>query len=53
MTKYGHQTGISRMGVIDVSSNDNFGLELEININASNNFDAAVAGMLNMTQKIM
>ena len=27
-------------GAIDVSSDDNFGLELEININISNKFDA-------------
>ena len=40
-------------GVIDISSNDNFGLALEININVSNKFDAAMARGMKMTHSIM
>ena len=38
---------------IDVSSNDNFGLELDRNINVSNEFDAAVDGGRNITHRII
>ena len=40
-------------GVIDVSSHDNFGLALYININVSNKFDEAVAGGMKTTHRIM
>ena len=40
-------------GEIDISSNDNFGLSLEINIDVSNKFDAAVAGRINTTHRII
>ena len=39
--------------VIDVSRDDNFGLELMKNINVSNEFDAVVAGGMKMTRMIM
>ena len=40
-------------GEIDVSSDYNFGLEFEININVSSEFDTALDGVTNMTHKIM
>ena len=40
-------------GLIDVSSNDKFGLALESNINVSNKFDVEVARGINMAHMIM
>ena len=40
-------------GVIDLSSDGNFGSSLESNINISNVFDAAVAGGMKTTHRIM
>ena len=40
-------------GAIDVSSDDNFGLALESNTNASSKFDTEVTGITNTTHKIM
>ena len=39
--------------VIYVSSDDNFGLVLERNINVSNNFEAALSGLMKSTHRIM
>ena len=41
------------IGAIDVSMNDNFGLSLESNINLSNKLDAAMAGRMKTTHRIM
>ena len=40
-------------GAMDVSSNDNFGLTLERNINARNKFYAEVTGITKTTNRIM
>ena len=40
-------------GVIDVSSDDNFGLALESNINVTSKFYASATGGMNMMHKIM
>ena len=39
--------------MINVSSDDSFGLALERNLNVSNGFDAAVDGGMEMTHRIM
>ena len=42
-----------RTGIIDVSSDYNFGLLLNSNINGSNKLDALVAGVITVTHSIM
>ena len=40
-------------GVIEISSDDNFGLTLYRNIKVSNEFDAAVAELMKTTHKVI